>query len=284
MLFSLVIGSVTLLFLAAASYTDLRTREVPDLLSYGLIVAALGIRGIFVYEAGWTLLLSGLLGFAVCFLAAWLLYKTNLWGGGDSKLLMGMGAVIGISYPFDVSSLLLLWFFILLLFIGSLYGLCWLFGLSIARWNVCKPRFREKVTQYKDVQIGLGFFSLVVIGLSFLNGLWLFFLLPGLIFYLFLFVTTIEEECFLKRISPAKLTEGDWLGEDVFVDEERFPRRRALEMKDIETLQMAHKDGKISSVVIREGVPFVPSFLFAYILLFWGMSLAVLLGKIFLGA
>ncbi|MBI2103241.1 prepilin peptidase [Candidatus Woesearchaeota archaeon] len=283
MLFSLVMGTITFLFLAAASYSDLRTREVPDMLSYGLIIVALGIRGIFVPELGWGLLLSGALGFAACFLLAWLFYKTNLWGGGDSKLLMGMGAVIGINYPLDLSSLLLLWFFVLLLFLGSIYGLCWLFGLSVIRWKVCKPKFIEKVHQFEKVQWGLGLGSLVVVGLSLLDVLWLFFLLPVFVFYLFLFVTTIEEECFVKRVSPAKLTEGDWLGEEIFVDEERFPRRRALEMKDIEKLLAAHKEGKLPSVVIREGVPFVPSFVLAYAVLLWGMPLAVMVGKMFLG-
>lgn len=246
-------------------------------------MAALGIRGIFVPVEGWSLLLSGVLGFAACFLLAWLFYKSNLWGGGDSKLLMGMGAAIGITYPFDLSSLLLLWFFLLLLFLGSLYGLCWLGGLAMTRWRVCKPKFGERLKQYRKIHVALGFFSISVFGLSFLHPLWLFFLLPGFVFYLFLFVTTIEEECFVKRVSPVKLTEGDWLSEDVFIDEERFPRRRALEMKDIEKLLSAHKEGKLPSVVIREGVPFVPSFVLAYVVLLWGMPLAVVVGKMFLG-
>ncbi len=270
MLFEVVLGGVTLLFLAAASYSDLRTREVPDLLSYGLIIAALGIRGIFASLLGWTIFISGIIGFAACFLLAWLLYKTNLWGGGDSKLLMGMGAVIGISYPWEMSSWQLAWFFLLLLFFGSIYGLCWLIGLFIVRWKSCLPALGNKLRPFQKAQWGLGLFSLTMVGFSFLNPFWLFLLLPTIIFYLFQFVTTIEEECFMKRVSPLKLTEGDWLSEDIFLDEERFPRRRALERKDIEALQAAHKDGKLTSVVIKEGVPFVPSFALAYGIFFFG--------------
>lgn len=283
MLFDIVIGIVTFVFLMIAAYCDLKSREVPDLLSYGLIFAALGLRGIFSPIIGWSLFLSGILGFAACFVVAWLLYKTNLWGGGDSKLLMGMGAVIGINYPFTVSSFSLFWFFVLLLFLGSVYGLCWIFGLAFSRWIRFKPVFLERLEQYKTAHYGLGLFSLAILGFSFVNVLWLFLLFPGFIFYLFLFVTTIEEQCFVKRISPLKLTEGDWLDEEVILDEERFARRRALELDDIDRLQVAHKEGKLTTVVIREGVPFVPSFVFAYVAVLWGMPLAIEAGKKFLG-
>lgn len=283
MLFDIVIGALTFVFLLIAAYSDLKSREVPDLLSYGLIFSALGLRGIFSSVMGGGLFLSGILGFAACFAVAWFLYKTNLWGGGDSKLLMGMGAVLGIAYPFTLSSFTLLWFFVLLLFLGSIYGLFWLFGLAFTRWARFKPVFMERLVQYKTAHYGLGFFSLAVVSFSFINSLWLFLLFPAFIFYLFLFVTTIEEQCFVKRISPLKLTEGDWLDEEVIVGEERFARRRALELEDIEELQTAHKEGKLTTVIIREGVPFVPSFVFAYVVVLWGMPLAVGTGRQFLG-
>lgn len=283
MLFFLVLAVLTLAFLAAASYSDLRTREVPDMLSYGLIITVLGVRAIFASVEGWIVLFSGVIGFVICFLLAWLFYKSNLWGGGDSKLLMGMGAAIGITYPPTVSSLLLLWFFILLLIVGSIYGLAWLIGLSLSHRKTCQPAFMKKLKQYPKTQWWLGLSSMVVISFSFLDILWLFLLLPLIVFYLFLFVTTIEEECFVKRISPSKLTEGDWLQEEIRLEDEHFPRRRALEKKDIEILQAAHHEGKLSSVVIREGIPFVPSFLLAYIVTLGGMPLAVSFGNVFLG-
>ena len=234
MLFDLVIAVVTFVFLLMATYCDLKSREVPDLISYGLIFSALGLRGIFSPIVGWDLLLSGLLGFAAFFCVAWLLYKSNLWGGGDSKLLMGMGAVIGITYPFTLSSFSVLWFFILLLFLGSVYGLLWLFGLAFTRWTRFKTVFGERLQQYRTAHYGLGILVMGGVFFSFINILWLFFLLPCFFFYLFLFVTTIEDYCFIKRISPLKLTEGDWLDEEVTIGEERFARRRALEREDLE--------------------------------------------------
>ncbi|MEK6938658.1 MAG: prepilin peptidase, partial [Nanoarchaeota archaeon] len=82
---------VTLFALIIASYCDLKWREVPDWISYGLIFAALGIRAIFSLSSGWEIFISGALGFGVFLGLSCLLYYSYQWGGGDSKLLMGMG-------------------------------------------------------------------------------------------------------------------------------------------------------------------------------------------------
>src|SRR3989338_5965028 len=96
MLLEPVLYGVALAALLAASYTDLKTREVPDWLSYGLIFSALGIRALFsLGELDGGILLRGLAGFAVFVAIAYLMYYTRQWGGGDSKLLMGLGAAIG---------------------------------------------------------------------------------------------------------------------------------------------------------------------------------------------
>ena len=106
----IILVSLTFLVLSYATYTDLKTTEIPDWLNFGFIGVALGIRAIFSVEQGFTILLSGILGFVIFFILACSLYYTNQWGGGDSKLLMGMGAVIGISLPLTNSSFQLLWF------------------------------------------------------------------------------------------------------------------------------------------------------------------------------
>ena len=96
---TLIILALIVLFIA--SYTDLKTREVPDWLNYSLIFSAFGIRTIFSFELGWEIIISGLIGFVIALSIALLFYYTGQWGGGDSKLLMGMGAIIGVSYPFN---------------------------------------------------------------------------------------------------------------------------------------------------------------------------------------
>ena len=101
MVWQTILISLALVFLVVASYTDLKKREVPDWLNYGLIFSGLGLRFIFSFEGGWGIFLNGLAGFLVCLGIAYLFYYTNQWGGGDSKLLMGMGAVIGLGLNFE---------------------------------------------------------------------------------------------------------------------------------------------------------------------------------------
>ena len=131
MLFETIIIILTVITLLIASYTDIKTREIPDWITYGLIFAALGIRGIFAFEFGWEIFVSGIFGLIVCLVIAYGFYFAQQWGGGDSKLLMGMGAIIGISYPFSELSFMLLWFFIALLLLGSVWGLLWMGYVAI---------------------------------------------------------------------------------------------------------------------------------------------------------
>ena len=242
MLFEFVISGITLLVLSIASFTDIKTREVPDWLDYGLIFAALGVRVLFSFSGGWNILLSGILGFIVCFGIAYLLYYTHQWGGGDSKLLMGMGAVIGITYPFDNTSFTLLWFFISLLFVGALYGLVWMCIMALRNWHVFSTKFVDKLKKQKIVHYILLGVTVVLLSLLFiLPSLWIIILFPLFIFYIFVFVTVVEENLFVQKISVKEVTEGDWLAKDVIVSGEKVRLRRTLEKKDIITLHELFK-------------------------------------------
>ncbi|MFH0701282.1 MAG: A24 family peptidase [Candidatus Woesearchaeota archaeon] len=276
--------AVTLFALIIASYCDLKWREVPDWISYGLIFAALGIRAIFSLSSGWEILISGALGFGIFFGLSCLLYYSNQWGGGDSKLLMGMGGVIGIAYPFDSSSWNLFWFFLLLLSLGAIYGLIWVVGLAIKERKKFLPDFKKKWNEHKTLHLILGIISLLLFVL-FLFGLkynfsfiWPLIPFPLITFYLFLFVTTVENSCFIMKREVTKLTEGDWLAEEVKVADKVVMKKKTLEKEDLEELLRWHKEKKLEMVKVREGVPFVPSFLFAYLALllwnyFWASNL-----------
>jgi len=92
MLADLILVGVTLLVLLIASIFDLKTREIPDTLSYGLIVVALSIRLINGVTAhAFSYFLYGLIGLGVAFIFGYVLYHLKQMGGGDAKLLMGFG-------------------------------------------------------------------------------------------------------------------------------------------------------------------------------------------------
>ena len=87
--------AVMLGLFSAASATDLKTREVPDWISWALAIAGLGIAGTESFSLGSVLplaLSSGTL--AACFVFAYALYRIGAWAGGDVKLFTGLGAIM----------------------------------------------------------------------------------------------------------------------------------------------------------------------------------------------
>ena len=56
--------------------------------------------------------------------------------------------------------------------------------------------------------------------------------------------------------------------------------KRTLEMKDLNTLQRLRREKKIAWVTIKEGIPFVPSFLLAYLVYLGGSAVWELVWKV----
>ena len=274
---------ITLIVLLLSSINDVRVREVPDWLSYGLIFAAFGVRIIFSLSQGWEVLASGILGFLVCLALAFLFYYTGQWGGGDSKLLMGMGAVIGVSLPFSANSFTLLWFLLALLFFGAIYGLIWMIVLALIKRQLFWKNFKVAIRKNKKLHFILIATTILFIILSLVQT----YLLPLVFFplgilYLFVFVNVVEKSCFIKQIVPSKLTEGDWLAEDVKIKNKIVMEAKTLEKDDVWKLRYLEVNEKLKSVTIKEGVPFVPSFLIAYLIItFLGTFLSSLFTTLF---
>jgi prepilin peptidase CpaA len=83
---------VPLLLLVLAMVFDLRTREIPDWISMGLVGMAM-VAAVFGLEniRWWMVLSGGLLGLIVG--AA--LFRYAELGGGDAKLIVGVGTLLG---------------------------------------------------------------------------------------------------------------------------------------------------------------------------------------------
>jgi len=275
----LILAGLIIVVLAVASYTDLRTKEVPDWLSYGFIMASLGIRGLYSLQDSWQIIVSGALGFAAFYLLALLFYYSHQWGGGDSKLLMGMGAAMGISYPFSQLSFTPLWFLLLLLFSGGVYGMVWLGVLAVQRRHCLIPELRSLLRHHKKIHLGIGFGSVLFLGAGFfVNSLLFVIVLFVALYYILIFLMAVQSCCFITEKDTKALTEGDWLAEEVIVKGKTVLKKKTLTQHDLEKL--THH--RISSVLIKEGIPFVPSFLIAYIILLFGMDFVpVVMERIF---
>ena len=78
------------------------------------------------------------------------------------------------------------------------------------------------------------------------------------------FTKTIEKSCLIKNINIENLTEGDWLAKDVKSNNKVILSKRIteIEKKHIQLL----KKHKIKKVLIKQGIPFIPSFLLSVII------------------
>jgi prepilin peptidase CpaA len=86
--------AVSVVASAVAAYTDFRTGQIPNWLTYGaalvgLVLQAVGPEGV---VRG---LLSAVAGMAVCGLMPFLLWRKGALGGGDLKLFVAIGALLG---------------------------------------------------------------------------------------------------------------------------------------------------------------------------------------------
>ena len=71
----------------------------------------------------------------------------------------------------------------------------------------------------------------------------------------------------LKYVTPDKLTEGDWIAKEVKVNGKYItgPKDLGIEKKQIRKLVSLYKKKKVKKILIKEGIPFVPSFFIAYL-------------------
>ena len=89
---------VALIAVAIGSYTDIKTLEVPDWLNYSLIAVGLAANLIFtIYTWNPVHILKSLTGLGVSIILGILMFYTGQWGGGDSKMIMAMGSLIGLN-------------------------------------------------------------------------------------------------------------------------------------------------------------------------------------------
>jgi preflagellin peptidase FlaK len=86
---------IALLFFLLASYTDIKTREVPDSLTMGLIGIGLFLHVLdSLINSTLSPILSSTYMMVLCFVFSFFLYKIGAWAGGDVKLFTGLGAIL----------------------------------------------------------------------------------------------------------------------------------------------------------------------------------------------
>lgn len=279
--------TIGFLVLLIGSYTDVRTREVPDWVNLGLIGTGFGMNLLFsiIY---WEInfILASIIGFAIFFAIAWIMFYTGQWGGGDSKILMGLGAAIGID--FFSKKFFLAEFLVNALIIGALYGILWSIFYIFKNKKKFIKEFKKSMKNKKIIltkkMIFVIFIALILISIfiddNFIKMTMLYLaIILALTFYLWTAIKAVENSCMLKYVKPEQLTEGDWIAKDIKVQGKYIagPKDLGIEKKQIRKLIGLYKKKKVKKILIKEGVPFVPSFFAAYVvtLMFGNLALLV---------
>ena len=97
MLFFYVSIISALVFFTAGSITDIKKKEVPDFFSGSFIILSIFLRFFWILkEKNFHFFMMSVAVPLVILPFSYLLYKFRMWGGGDSKLLIG--ASIALSY------------------------------------------------------------------------------------------------------------------------------------------------------------------------------------------
>jgi len=285
----LISSAIALIWMAIGSATDLRTREVPDWLNYSLIVIGFAAHALFsIVYTSWLFILQSAAGFALFFLLGAVMFYTGQWGGGDAKMVMGLGALIGLDLSFTAFPFILS-FLINILLVGALYGLLFTIYLSLRNWAKLIDALR---IDFRNAQLGkmhgtmwLGILALLLAFLATRNmtlGLAALILCVFMLtfFYLWVYIRAVEKACMIKEITPDRLTEGDWIAKEVRVGNKVLacPKDLGIDKKQIGELNKLYKKRRLNTVWIKEGIPFVPTFFLAYVVtLFVGNIFSLLI-------
>ena len=265
---------IALVWLIFASISDLKTREVPDWLSYSLIIIGFGnaiLKSLIMGEVKF--LFYSLAAFSLVFLFSALLYYTKQWGGGDVKLIAGLVTLFPV-YPeellnyfspnLDVPFILIL--FLNIIIFGALYSI--IYGTYLLIKN--EVNFLDEIKEYKinKVYFILPLISLIISVFTKDLFLKLFLLSIGILILitpmLTVFVKIVEKKCMFKKIIVKKLTEGDWINKNIYYKNKLIYNKNS---PGVTKLQIALiKKTRLKDVIVKEGIPFIPSFLVAFII------------------
>ena len=154
--------------------------------------------------------------------------------------------------------------------------------MAIKNWEKFSKEFKktisnEKIARFRKIKflilivliiLMIYFLKTGTINLLIATTIFAFVIITYLSFYLFIFAKAVEKTAMIKAIPPEEITEGDWIVDNIIVDKKKIvgPKDLGIEKKQIKELIALKQQGKINKIKVKYGLPFVPSFLIAYVL------------------
>ncbi|MBI2044964.1 prepilin peptidase [Candidatus Pacearchaeota archaeon] len=262
--FLLGVGFLWILF---ASIQDLRRREVDNWISFSLIAFVLGFRFFYgLFNDDWNFFYQGLFGFIIFLIVGNLLYYGKMFAGGDAKLMIAVGPLLGLSSAFFINLKIYFLFIILFLFSGAVYGFFSMVFFSLRNLRAFGKDYSRRLKKsrrfiYTIMILGLVFMAIGILENIFFGIGVLLFVFP----YFYLYARTVDEVCMVRVVEAKLLTEGDWLYKRVKIGKKFIkPSWQGLSKMEISLIKKYHKEIKI-----KQGIPFVPVFLIAFLILIY---------------
>lgn len=239
MAFETAYFALSFVFLAAASFTDLRQRIVPNWLNCAAIVVGLVLHFYESVDSG----LTAVVATVGTFLAAYLLYRLGFWAGGDVKLFTAIAALNPINYAFIAGYLpivpivqLKLPVFPLTVFVFTLFAI-----LPYALFTIFTKISQNKKAKDELSKDKLFIFALVAtIGLFVAAFFWKAFPQPLLILPLALLLYVLFKiyligikHVLVKEIPFSQLEEGMISSETIWLENGKVKRREALNLATV---------------------------------------------------
>ena len=249
--FLFLLGGMISLF---AIIQDMKEREVANWLNFSFIAIALAYRAFYgSMNSNWNFFLLGVLGAVFMYIVGNGLYYARAFGGGDVKLLYGFGAIWPYSNYFDVL-IFNFGFLILLLICGLVWTLIYSVYLVLKEKEKFSREFKKSWKRYWFLVLIGGILFLLSIVFKFWEiGLFVF-----VVGILWVYVKTLDEVLIVEK-NVKDLQEGDWLEKEIRIKGRKIEKSvHGLSLEDIKFLR---KYGKKSKILIKDGIPFTPSFL-----------------------
>jgi prepilin signal peptidase PulO-like enzyme (type II secretory pathway) len=271
-MFEIITFLIALVGTLIASYYDLRTTEIPDLLPILMIILGISINLLsFFFTKDFSNFIISSINGVILAIIGFSMYFGGQWGAGDAFLLTAIGFLIpkkfiqeGFPFVFD--------YLTNLFFLGSIYMIIYSIFFSLKDRKAIKM-FKGQIRKFSLVFIIL-FFSFFIVSILISKALFneinfkLSILTPTItciLLLIWLFSKNVEKS-FIRRVEVSKLKVGD-----VLLESKRWD---GISEKEIEKIR---KSGK-KYVYVKSGVCFAPAFPIALIFtLFFGNSLILFL-------
>jgi len=266
--YNIFLIAIAVFWLVIASIQDFRKREVENWWTFSLIAFVLAFRMfVSVSEMNITYFIWGLIGLGIGFILMNVFYYGRMFGGGDAKMLMALGTIIPLSLNWVINLELIILFVLIFMFAGAIYGVFYSLIVMLINFKRFKQEFHSVLKKYKKWAYIIEILSLLLFSLSIGFNFYIGKLLGILIFIsplLMIWAKAIENSCMIKFVNVKDLTIGDLLINNLKVGNKTIkPNWEGLSEDELNLIQKKYK----KKVLIRYGVPFIPAFLIALLIL-----------------